>query len=241
MKMETKNCTRYQKHKKFIGLCVSLNNPQTLDKFYDVTGMKNGILHHWKSEQCKACISDLNKSRRLKLNGGIKKIPKRPKAIIVQEKNCSKLKSNLCISTYNPQPIENFRFKKGRTNGSSICKSCEYKYSENNRDRAIYRSKIWNKDPQNKEQRLQKNRKRLYNLEPQQYNEMFQKQKGCCAICFSHNSNLKQGLCIDHCHKSEKVRKLLCNKCNQALGLFNEDINIMQTAIEYIKKHSEES
>ena len=46
-------------------------------------------------------------------------------------------------------------------------------------------------------------------------------------------------LCIDHDHKTGKIRGLLCQNCNVSIGKFKEDINIMQKAIDYLKKWRE--
>ncbi len=43
---------------------------------------------------------------------------------------------------------------------------------------------------------------------------------------------------VDHCHKENKYRGLLCNHCNRGLGHFYDDPEIMVKAIEYIKKHT---
>lgn len=43
-------------------------------------------------------------------------------------------------------------------------------------------------------------------------------------------------LCVDHCHETGEVRGLLCSKCNTAIGMFQEDINVMYRAIEYLSK-----
>ncbi len=50
-----------------------------------------------------------------------------------------------------------------------------------------------------------------------------------CAIC----GNVDK-LCIDHCHKKMIIRGVLCQKCNSAIGLLNEDIDIIQKAIVYL-------
>lgn len=42
-------------------------------------------------------------------------------------------------------------------------------------------------------------------------------------------------LCIDHDHKSGKVRGVICHKCNSAIGLFDDDIRLLQNAISYLK------
>jgi len=94
--------------------------------------------------------------------------------------------------------------------------------------------------PQNLAQRQYVNRVdsllRNYNLEIDDYIEMVDKQRGCCAIC---NESLigTQGTMspyVDHCHRTGQVRGLLCNSCNTALGLFNDNVQILEKAIRYV-------
>lgn len=77
-----------------------------------------------------------------------------------------------------------------------------------------------------------------YGLDFEQYSKMFEDQKGCCKICDRHlsevNSGKKKALCVDHCHKTKKVRGLLCDKCNRAIGLFNDNIKLLNKAINYL-------
>jgi len=77
------------------------------------------------------------------------------------------------------------------------------------------------------------NLKKRYNITEETFQKLVEEQKSCCAICTEKIENLF----IDHCHKTGKIRSLLCHKCNTAIGLLNEDINIMQNAIDYIFKH----
>jgi hypothetical protein len=56
--------------------------------------------------------------------------------------------------------------------------------------------------------------KRFSGMSVEQFDEMYIKQKGCCAICGKHQSLFKRRLDIDHCHKTGKVRGLLCATCN---------------------------
>jgi hypothetical protein len=85
--------------------------------------------------------------------------------------------------------------------------------------------------------------KRKYNLTVEQYEVMYKEQNGACAICFQpetlKNKNTTYRLSVDHCHKTMKVRALLCRDCNQILGRFNEDINRFQSAIDYLNKHKD--
>lgn len=80
--------------------------------------------------------------------------------------------------------------------------------------------------------------KHYYGLTLEDYNKMFREQNGCCYICGIHQSELKKPLGVDHNHKTGRVRKLLCNKCNTVLGLVNENINILKFSIEYLNEFS---
>jgi hypothetical protein len=42
---------------------------------------------------------------------------------------------------------------------------------------------------------------------------------------------------IDHNHKTNITRELLCSSCNKGIGHFDENIDILQQAINYLKKH----
>ncbi len=65
---------------------------------------------------------------------------------------------------------------------------------------------------------------------------MFEEQDGCCAICKRHQSEFTKSLFIDHCHKTNKVRGLLCHNCNIGLGSFKDNIELMKNGINYLNK-----
>jgi hypothetical protein len=79
-----------------------------------------------------------------------------------------------------------------------------------------------------------------------QYNAMLTEQGGVCAICGKAQSTKYRGvrghgkikaLYIDHCHKTGKIRGLLCHYCNFGLGEFMDSIKLLRRAIRYLKKH----
>lgn len=76
-----------------------------------------------------------------------------------------------------------------------------------------------------------------YGITPEDFDRMFAAQEGRCAICFRHQIEFKKRLAVDHCHKTEKVRLLLCGPCNTALGLFQDSPELLRTAADYIKVH----
>jgi hypothetical protein len=72
----------------------------------------------------------------------------------------------------------------------------------------------------------------LYGLTVDGYNKLLKKQKGKCFICQQKPSNKK--LCVDHDHETGEVRGLLCDKCNRGLGLFDDSVERLQRAVEYL-------
>ena len=79
---------------------------------------------------------------------------------------------------------------------------------------------------------------RTYGITAEDYYDMLADQNNSCAICNSetvNSSRVSSGkLFIDHCHDTGKVRGLLCAKCNNAIGLLNDDVDILQKAIVYL-------
>ncbi len=80
----------------------------------------------------------------------------------------------------------------------------------------------------------QNNLKIKYGLTMEDYNKMLKKQGGTCVIC--RNGNNRRKLCVDHNHKTGKVRGLLCDSCNFTIGHSKEDINLLKKAIKYLEE-----
>jgi hypothetical protein len=83
--------------------------------------------------------------------------------------------------------------------------------------------------------------KKMYGITIDTYNEMLTEQKGCCAICAKPESNEIKGkvtsLAIDHDHATGAIRALLCSNCNRGLGLFNDSVELLAKAHEYVLYH----
>lgn len=77
--------------------------------------------------------------------------------------------------------------------------------------------------------------KYLFKITLNDYNLMLRDQNNVCVICSKLNKDGKN-LYVDHCHKTLKVRGLLCGNCNTALGLFKDDPIILTSAIIYLLK-----
>ena len=105
-------------------------------------------------------------------------------------------------------------------------------YHENKKDDPEYRAhmKVYSR-----EYRM----KTKFGLTVEQVNEMAEAQGGKCAICCKRPrpkqvAYIESPWHVDHDHKTGKVRGLLCNRCNLMLGHVDDDVTILQTAIEYL-------
>ena len=114
------------------------------------------------------------------------------------------------------------------------------KYYTRNRDIVIAKVQKYNEDnPENRKRSPEQNHKRnlrRYNMSVADYNAMFQKQEGRCAICLKHQSEIKLRLYVDHDHETGKVRGLLCKPCNSVLGFACDETGTLQRAISYLEE-----
>jgi hypothetical protein len=67
-----------------------------------------------------------------------------------------------------------------------------------------------------------------FGLTPEQYDE--QVRGKVCLICGGNDR-----LVLDHCHKSGRIRGVLCSNCNSALGMFGDDPKRLLSAVEYLR------
>ena len=139
-------------------------------------------------------------------------------------KVCGACKKILDFSCFPPEP-------KGRKIGKvgAWCNEC-YK----NKNKTEYK------------QRIRKYNLKKYGLSIDCYEKLLKDQGYSCKICgisAQHAPGVgssKGGvLCVDHDHETNKVRGLLCAKCNTGLGLFVDDISNLQKAIIYLKEFNQ--
>lgn len=78
--------------------------------------------------------------------------------------------------------------------------------------------------------------KHKYNISLEQYDKLLKSQDFRCSICRTSVTKLTRRLAVDHNHKTNAIRGLLCNKCNSALGNLQDSIKLLQSAIKYLKK-----
>lgn len=83
-----------------------------------------------------------------------------------------------------------------------------------------------------------KRMRKTYGLSKEQYDKLLEMQGGVCKICGAEPKSVRainRRLSVDHIHGTHKVRGLLCNRCNVAIGFMDEDISFLESAIQYLK------
>jgi len=134
-----------------------------------------------------------------------------------------------CTKCGEQKPLSEFYKTKLKKDGfQSCCKICA----------DIANKKTKEKDPQKYAEMRRKNKlKKKYNLTLENFNVLKIKQKSSCAIC-KNKLKIGNGTHVDHCHKTGDVRGLLCNSCNRGIGYLQDSIEILKSAVNYLKKYS---
>ncbi len=82
--------------------------------------------------------------------------------------------------------------------------------------------------------------KSRYGITRQQYDAMLQQCKGRCEVCKAPFSEItKDRPFVDHCHKTGKVRGLICLRCNAALGHAGDDSKILRALARYVERYKD--
>lgn len=102
-------------------------------------------------------------------------------------------------------------------------------YYKRNKEVIKKRTAEWQKT--NKHRRPRWHLKHKYNLSIEQFEQMKKKQDYKCAIC-----KQEVALVVDHDHKTNNIRGLLCKKCNLGLGHFNDEISRLKNAVNYMEE-----
>jgi hypothetical protein len=82
--------------------------------------------------------------------------------------------------------------------------------------------------------------KKLYRMSLDEYTQLFNHQKGLCAICGKPETAKNKQLGVDHCHKTKNIRGLLCISCNSVLGFANDNPMILLKAAMYLLRGNRE-
>jgi hypothetical protein len=146
-------------------------------------------------------------------------------------------KGKTCPRCQQLKPMTEYSKGKSSTGYQTYCKPCmSARHDE-------YRRKNLAKIAEKQRERYAKNterykdydRKARYGLAAGEFAKLLELQKGRCLICKTDTPGGKgNSFVVDHCHSSEKVRGLLCCSCNMGLGQFKHNVELLQSAINYL-------
>jgi 5-methylcytosine-specific restriction endonuclease McrA len=107
--------------------------------------------------------------------------------------------------------------------------------------KAAYMRDYYRRNPEKlRAKNLQRAKLRGCDISVEVYNQMFADQGGKCAICGQPETAMYRGtvrnLCVDHNHETGEVRGLLCNFCNQGLGYFKDNPELLKSASAYLDR-----
>jgi len=76
---------------------------------------------------------------------------------------------------------------------------------------------------------------KTYGITLNDYQNLLKSQDSRCAICSMHLSESRTQLCVDHSHKTGKIRGLLCHSCNRGIGLLKDNPAVLKRALTYVE------
>lgn len=137
--------------------------------------------------------------------------------------------SKKCSTCKEVKPVSDFHKCKANKDGlQTSCKVCKNraarKWQQDNPER--HRA-IWQKSYAKKS--VEQRRAERYGISVEELQALINRE--VCDIC---GKKPERRLVIDHCHREGNVRGVLCDQCNTALGLLDDDVERMRKAIEYI-------
>jgi len=148
-----------------------------------------------------------------------KRIETRFNEFHIEVKSCGKchIEKSLSHFTKNSQYITGY---------TSWCKDCHNEYNRH-----------WGQSHRpNKRLSSILSRFRPLGLTKEKYFELQKQQNNECKICGRKPKEEERALAVDHCHKTNKIRGLLCSFCNRLLGLSYDNPEILLKAVAYLKE-----
>lgn len=84
----------------------------------------------------------------------------------------------------------------------------------------------------NPEAKRRSNLRLRYGITPEEFDALAARTRGKCPICLK-----KKRLAVDHCHKTGRVRGLICSECNRSIGMLGDQVEPLRRALKYLEEH----
>ena len=106
------------------------------------------------------------------------------------------------------------------TGYASLCKICKLEYDKS-KAKHTYGKKL----------------ERTFGITIMEYDQMLILQNNKCLLCERDRKSFNKNFAVDHCHNTGKVRGLLCQQCNVALGMFDDNPELIRKAADYVESY----
>lgn len=180
-----------------------------VEKAYRSNAVANIVVH-----LCPTCLLEKrteNSKYRLGTHLRHRKCVKesKPRTDLQKQTQTGYITCRMCTTT---KPLSEYNFVKSRGYYDRRCADCD---SKRQRERHL---------------------ERKYAMTVAEYEARLLNQNGVCAICESRPPHQEGfSLPVGHCHKTGKVRGILCDFCNQGLGKFLDRPDLLRKAAEYLQ------
>lgn len=142
-------------------------------------------------------------------------------------------KCNKCNET--KEYSEFYKAKSNLDGYRGSCKQCCSNYNKEWQAKNPEKARAAWRTAEKKSRNLHRDRARRYGLTQEELTKLIDDANGVCTLCGRLPNKY---LVVDHCHASGEVRNILCEPCNQALGLFQDNVEFLKKAIKYLEKHA---
>lgn len=141
----------------------------------------------------------------------------------IMKKQCQMCNKTKSVSVFHKSKVTKDGY-------SSYCSPCKVECNRKSESKRLSENR-----ENHLRQRKNNHLKTMYKITIDDYDIMHTNQKGLCAICLKPETQAYRRLAVDHCHKKNKVRALLCYGCNRGLGSFLDNPTSLRNAAAYLE------
>lgn len=151
----------------------------------------------------------------------------------MSDRACAKCGETKPLTAFRSRALKGIRWRGSTCRACHQAKSAEWRRANPDKVR-VYNAKAKARDPEGNSRRaMDAHFKRKFGISLEERNEMLAKHMAC-AIC-ERTEPTKRGWCIDHDHKTGRIRGILCAPCNSMIGLARESAHVLERAIIYVE------
>lgn len=137
-----------------------------------------------------------------------------------------------CCTCQEFKPLTDYHKDSGGIEGVAYsCKVCANARSK------LHHARRMRDDPKYRRAMKERYVRQSYGLSRDEYEALLLAQDYICPICQTRSP--KGGWHLDHNHTTGKVRQFLCNPCNRGLGYLQDSTEVLQAAMNYLRRHNE--